>query len=430
MIFSYYLNPDPCHISTCLLKMKSRQTIVFTRILFSLKLMLVALLVQSGSAFARPHILIDAGTGTVLSHRQAFDRWHPASLTKMMTAYVVFQAIKAGEITMRSPVRVSKYALSKPPSKMGLPVGTIFNFENALKIILVKSANDIAVSIAESLSGSEEAFARRMNSTAAKLGMSGSNFVNPHGLHDPLQYTTAHDYGLLSMALYQDFPQYSYMLKIPVLRFGKKWLKSHNYLLGRYAGADGIKTGYVCASGYNIAASANRSGRRLIAIVLGANSAHERGIRTAKLLNAGFDGSLSGSAGPIGKMKPYGSSRYVATNLRNEVCKRRKRAKKETKKQRNARWKAEAIKREAENVLYFTPRLPFKPVPVMLGSAYGPSPTDIRVVDGRTPPPYIAVPTVRPDYKIARIDDLPPFKNAKLRGAIPLPLFRPAAVEQ
>jgi D-alanyl-D-alanine carboxypeptidase len=403
---------------------------LFNRLFLSLNLVLAVLLAQTLPTMARPHILIDAGTGTVLSHKEAFDRWHPASLTKMMTAYVVFQAIKAGEITMRSPVRVSKNALSKPPSKMGLPVGTIFNFENALKIILVKSANDIAVSIAESLSGSEEAFARRMNKTAARLGMSGSHFVNPHGLHDPLQYTTARDYALLSRALYQDFPQYSYMLKIPALRFGKRWLKSHNYLLGRYAGADGIKTGYICASGYNIAASASRSGRRLIAIVLGAKSAHERGIRTAKLLNAGFGNTTGEKAGPLNTLKPYGASRYVAANLREEICKRKKRAKKETKKQRRARWKAEAIKRKAENVLYFTPRLPFKPMPVIVGSAYGPSPTGIRVVGGNTPPPYIAVPTKRPDYQIARIDDLPPFKNVKLRGAIPLPTLRPAAVGQ
>ncbi len=231
------------------------------------------------------------------------------------------------------------------------------------------------------------------------------------------------------MALYQDFPQYSYMLKIPVLRFGKRWLKSHNYLLGRYAGADGIKTGYVCAAGYNIAASASRSGRRLIAIVLGAESAHKRGIRTAKLLNAGFEGTSGGSAGQIHSLKPYGSSRHIATNLREEICKRKKRAKKETKKQRRARWKAESLKREAENVLYFTPRLPFKPVPVIVGSAYGPSPTGIRVADGNTPPPYIAIPTKRPEYHIARIDDLPPLKDSKLRGAIPLPTLRPAATE-
>ncbi len=374
---------------------------------------------------ARPHILIDARNGAVLSHKQAFDRWHPASLTKIMTAYVVFDAIKTGEITLKSPVQVSKYALSKPPSKMGFPVGTILNFENALKIILVKSANDISISIAESLSGSEQAFAQRMNRTAARLGMTGSNFVNPHGLHNPLHYTTARDLAILAQAFYRDFPQYTYMVKIPILRFGKRWLRSHNHLLGRYNGVDGIKTGYVCASGYNIAATATRSGHRLIAIVLGAGSSHERGIRTAKLFNAGFDNSVKNIIGPVSKLEPYGNARYVANDIRDDICKRKKRAKKETKRQRKARWKVEALEREAENALYFTPRLPFKPVQIVLGNAFGPSPTGIRVVDGNTPPPYIAIPTKRPDYQLARIDDLPPLESAELRGSIPLPKYRP-----
>ena len=387
-------------------------------------LSLVLTLVYSGIAQARPHILIDAKNGTVLSHKQAFDRWHPASLTKMMTAYVAFDAIKAGEITMGSPVRVSKYALSKPPSKMGFPVGTILNFENALKIILVKSANDISVAIAESLSGSEKKFAARMNKTARKLGMTNTNFINPHGLHHPLQYTTARDLGLLARALYRDYPQFAHMLKIPLIRFGNKRLKSYNKLLGRFEGTDGIKTGYVCASGYNIAASASRSGRRLIAIVLGASSSHERGITTAKLLNAGFEGNAGKSAGSIGRLKPYGNARYVATNIRDEICNRKRRAKKETRKQRKARWKAEAIKREAENLLYFSVRKPVKPVVVILGNAFGPSPTGIKTLDGHKPPPYVPIPSKRPDYQIARIDDLPAFDKANLRGSIPLPKFR------
>ena len=393
-------------------------------------MLLISLLLSFNLAQARPHLLLDAKTGVVLSHEQAFDRWHPASLTKMMTAYVVFDAIKSGEITMASPVRVSKYALSKPPSKMGFPVGTILNFENALKIILVKSANDIAVSIAESLSGSEKAFAARMNKTARNLGMNGTNYINPHGLHHPLQYTTARDLGLLARALYRDYPQYAHLLKIPLIRFGNKRLKSYNRLLGRFEGTDGIKTGYVCASGYNIAASASRSGKRLIAIVLGAPNSHERGIRTAKLLNAGFANNADKSAGSIDKLKPYGTSRYVANNIRDEICGRKKRAKKETKKQRRARWKAEAIKRKAENLLYFTPRKPVQSVVVVLGSAFGPSPTGIKTLDGHKPPPYVAIPTRRPDYKLARIDDLPAFQKATLRGSIPLPKFRASAAGQ
>ncbi len=401
---------------------------VFNRYLTYFSLLVIFVLAQASPLQARPHILIDAGNAQVLSHKQAFDRWHPASLTKMMTAYVVFQAIKAGDITLNSPVVISKYALSKPPSKMGFPVGTILNFDNALKIILVKSANDVAVAIAESLSGSESAFAARMNEAAKKLGMNGTNFINPHGLHHPLQYTTARDFGLLALALYRDFPQFSHLLKIPAIRFGKRRLKSYNRLLGRFEGTDGIKTGYVCASGYNIAASASRSGRRLIAIVLGSANSHERGIRTAKLLNAGFNGSTTGNRTTIYQMKSYGSSLYVANNIRDEICKRRRPKRKESKKQRKARWRAEAVAREAENTLYFSPRMPFTAVRVVLGNAFGPSPTNIRVVDGRTPPPYVPVPTRRPEYHLARIDDLPPLSDANLRGAIPLPSFRSTAV--
>ncbi len=395
------------------------------RALVAILLLLHSLAIAPGLAKAMPHILIDARTGDVLSHEQAFDRWHPASLTKMMTAYVVFEAISAGEITLKSPVRVSKYALSKPPSKMGLPVGTILNFENALKIILVKSANDIAVSIAESLAGSEAAFAGRMNQTAAKLGMHHSNFVNPHGLHDLRQYTIARDFALLARAIYRNYPQYTHMMSIPALRFGKIKLKSHNSLLGRYHGADGIKTGYVCASGYNIAASATRSGRRLIAVVFGAKSAHQRGIRAAKLFNAGFNSNTGVSAGTIDALEPYGSARYVAHNMRDEICRRKRNGIKETKKQRRARWKAEAEQRKAENAEYFSPRLPFMPAPVFLGMADGPSPTNIRVFNGNTPPPYVPIPKPRPDFRLARIDDQPPPKNALLRGSIPLPQFRP-----
>ncbi len=374
---------------------------------------------------ARPHLLLDASDGTVLLHQQAFDRWYPASLTKMMTAYIVFEAIKSGEITMKSPVRVSKYARKKPPSKMGLPVGTILNFENALKIILVKSANDIAVSIAESLSGSEQAFALRMNATAARLGMINSNFVNPHGLHDPLQYTTARDIGLLAMAIYRDYPQYTYMLRIPELQFAKRRLKSFNRMLGRYDGADGIKTGYICAAGFNIAASASRSGRRLIAIVLGAKNPHERGIETARLLDAGFDETYGQPTGPVETLEPYGTERDVANDLTDQICDRSKPKIRETRKQRKARLKAIAAKREAENALYFTPPLPVKPVQIVLGDAFGPSPTGIEVVNGNAPPPYIPIPIRRPDYQLAKIDGALLSQDTDLRGTIPLPKPRP-----
>ena len=403
---------------------------MFDKRLFQHLLLLLLIVTPFGYAQARPYLLLDAGSGMVLSHKQAFDRWHPASLTKMMTAYVTFQAIRSGEITMNSPVRVSKYALSKPPSRMGFPAGTILNIENALKIILVKSANDIAISIAESISGSEKAFVKRMNKTAARLGMTGTNYVNPHGLHNSAQYTTARDLGLLSMAMYRDFPQYAYMLKIPAIRFGKKKMKSYNSLLGRYPGADGIKTGYVCASGFNIAASAKRRGRRLIAVVLGAANTHERGITTAKLLNSGFARKTGRKPVSIKKLAPYGKARFTARNIKSEICKRNKRAKKESRKQRRARWKAEAIRRKKQNALYFQPAKPFTPVRITLGNAFGPSPVGINVQDKQNSPANVPIPTRRPTNQQARIDNLPPVKSAGLRGGIPLPRFRTTLASQ
>ncbi len=380
------------------------------------------------SSLARPHMVFDANSGKVISHNQAFDRWHPASLTKMMTAYVVFTALKKGEITLQSPVRVSKYALSKPPSKMGLPVGTILNVDNALKTILVKSANDISVAMAESLAGSERAFAGRMNRAAASLGMTGSHFINPHGLHAPLQYTTARDMALLALAIHQRFPQHAHYFKISRLKHGKRILRSYNRSLEKFAGADGFKTGYICASGYNIVAAATRKNRRLIAVVLGEQSSRHRNLKAARLLSEAFAKSSRGQR--IAKIKPYGTARYVAANLRDEVCKKRNRknAPKETKKQRNARYKAENQAFLVEEVKYFHALKRSTPVNLVLGHAFGPSPTGIKVSGGNTSLRYVAVPTPRPHYKFARIDDLPPRKNPSLRGSVAIPTFRQMAV--
>ncbi|MEM7301704.1 MAG: D-alanyl-D-alanine carboxypeptidase family protein [Pseudomonadota bacterium] len=386
-----------------------------------------AFLVVSNSAHARPQILVDADRAIVLAHTDAFQRWHPASITKLMTAYVIFRAIKAGEITLESPVRVSKNALSNPPSKMGLPEGTILNFDNALKMLIVKSANDIAVAIGESLSGTESAFVARMNQTAKQIGMLDTNFVNPHGLHHDLQYTTARDMAVLAIALHREFPQYGPLFRIKRIRHGKAILKSHNPLTERFSGSDGFKTGYICAGGYNLVGSATRNGRRLVTVVLGATHPSKRAVRAGKLLTEGFDGTLK-SATPLANFRPYGANRKNAISIRDEVCSRKKRktAKRETRKKRRARLKRELERREAEEALYLTPPVRTQePVRVVLGGAFGPSPVGIRVANGATPPPYIAVPKPRPDYQLARIDDLPPFSTGeKGKKAIP-PRFRP-----
>lgn len=236
-----------------------------------------------------PYLLIDSQKREVLADNRAFERWHPASLTKLMTTYVTLKAIEAGEIEPGSPVTITKTARRAPPSRMNYPAGTRLRFDTALTILIVKSANDVAIAIAESLAGSVPAFVSRMNAAARELGMTDSNFTNPNGLHDPNQYSSARDLTLLADAIWQGFPAYREMFAIAAIRAGEKVHYAYNLLLERFAGADGMKTGFVCASGYNIVASASRKGRRLVAVVLGAASQSERAEIAARLLSKGFE---------------------------------------------------------------------------------------------------------------------------------------------
>lgn len=239
-------------------------------------------------AAAGPALVFDARSGEVLHAHEPFARWYPASLTKMMTAYVSFLAVREGRVRLDTPVRMSQYAASQPPSKMGYPVGTEISLEYALRIIMVKSANDISVAIGEAVGGSLPAFVTMMNRAAARLGMTDTSFVNPHGLPDERQITTARDLALLVRALIREFPQYQYFFETQALQVGDAVLTNHNKLLGRFRGADGMKTGFICASGFNIAASATRNGRRIVAIVLGGQSGRHRNEVAAGLLEAGF----------------------------------------------------------------------------------------------------------------------------------------------
>ncbi|MEM1048765.1 MAG: D-alanyl-D-alanine carboxypeptidase family protein [Pseudomonadota bacterium] len=234
------------------------------------------------------HLVFDLETGQVIDDKDAFRPWYPASVTKLMTAYVTFRAIRSGRISLQSPVVVSANALAEPPSKMGFNVGTELTIDNALKMVLVKSANDISVALGEAVSGSENGFLADMNYHARKLGMSRTHFNNPHGLPDNGQVTTARDIALLSRALLQEFPEFRHYFKIAAIRHGKRRLKSANALLERYPGAMGLKTGYICNSGFNMVASAERSGRTMVAVVFGAASGMDRAVYAAGLLDRGF----------------------------------------------------------------------------------------------------------------------------------------------
>ena len=239
-------------------------------------------------------MVIDARTGKVLHSRNADTRLHPASLTKMMTLYVAFDAIEKGEISLDTTVKISRKAAAEPPSKLGLKAGQKIKLRYLLRAAAVKSANDAATAIGEAISGSEAAFARRMNRTAAALGMDRTTFKNAHGLTETGHLSTARDMTTLGRHVFYDFPDYYNLFSRKQTSAGTRMVANTNRrLLGAYRGADGIKTGYTRAAGYNLVASAERGSERVIATVFGGRSGTWRNARVAELLDMGFDRSPS-----------------------------------------------------------------------------------------------------------------------------------------
>lgn len=249
---------------------------------------LAAGLTVTGQARAGPALLFEPATGKVLYAEDPDNLWFPASLTKIMTAYATFHAIKQGKLKLDDPIRCSLVATLQPPSKIGLPVGGELTVDVALQAIIVKSANDVTVMLAEAVAGSETAFVALMNEYAKKLGMTRTYFANTNGLPDPNQFTTARDLARLATAVLKEFPEFAHYWSAPEVRVGKRRMGSHNALLKTFPGADGLKTGFTCDSGFNVVASATRDGRRLMAVVLGEASGNERAIRAASLLEHGF----------------------------------------------------------------------------------------------------------------------------------------------
>jgi D-alanyl-D-alanine carboxypeptidase len=246
-------------------------------------------LLWPSGATARPALLFDSQSGRVLYAEDYDDLWHPASLTKIMTAYLTFEALKSGQLTLETKARYSEAAFAQPPSKIGLSVGAEMAIDTALRALIIKSANDIAVLLAEAVSGTEAQFVEKMNATAARLGMSRTKFVNASGLPAVEQVTTARDLARLARAVVRDFPEYSHYWSMLDMRLGKARLGTHNQLLKTFEGADGMKTGFICDSGYNLVASATRDGVRLMAVVLGERTGSERAIRAQSLLEHGFN---------------------------------------------------------------------------------------------------------------------------------------------
>jgi len=272
-------------------------------------------------AHAGASILVEADTGKVLRAENASYPWYPASVTKLMTAYVTLRAVKQRRITMDTLFTVSRNASAQAPTKMGLPPGTQVTVDNALKMLMVHSANDMAVLLAEGVDGSIENFADDMTRTAHALGMTESNFVNPNGLPADGQITSARDLAILARALLHDLPEYDSYWHIPAIKFGKRVMRNTNSLIGRYPGIDGMKTGFICASGYNIVATATRNGKRLIAVVLGAPSSPSRAVKAAELLEAGFtQDRLSWLTPSLGSVESLAPIEAAPPNLHEEIC--------------------------------------------------------------------------------------------------------------
>jgi D-alanyl-D-alanine carboxypeptidase len=233
-------------------------------------------------------IVVDAGTGQVLQQVDATRVWHPASLTKLMTIYLAFGALESGQISPEEALSVSATAAAQPETKLGLREGKTITVAQAIKAVIVRSANDAAVLLGERIAGTEDAFAAMMTMKARELGMTRTLFHNATGLPDDGQVTTARDMALLARALMRDFPQHYPIFASTSLQWGGHTLTTYNGLLSAYEGADGLKTGFTCASGYNLVGSALRDGQRLIGVVLGGRSSAERNGEMARLLDAGF----------------------------------------------------------------------------------------------------------------------------------------------
>ena len=266
-------------------------------------------------------LLVDVDSGQVINEQNSTYPWYPASVTKLMTTYVTLKAVRDHKVGLESLFAVSPNAVAQQPSKMGFKVGIRVTVDNALKMLLVHSANDMAVVLAEGVSGSIEKFAGEMNAEARRIGMTQTNYVNPNGLPADEQVTSARDLAILARALILDFPEYDYYWHIASIRLGKRIYRNTNKLIDAYAGTDGMKTGFICASGFNLVATATRGGKRLIAVVLGAKSSASRAVKAAQLFERGFGTDplswLVPSQGTVESLQPVDAT---PLDMHEEVC--------------------------------------------------------------------------------------------------------------
>ena len=288
------------------------------RLSAAVAIMTAGLVAVAPVANANPKMVVDVKTGKVISHQEAFRKWYPASLTKLMTAYIAFSQMKAGKLSPQTEVVMSKKAADQPASKMYFKPGQKLTMDSALKLLLIKSANDIAVAIAETIGGTSDNFVAQMNAQAQRLGMSSTRYINANGLPGKGQYTTARDLALLALIIKREFPEYAHYFSLEGVTTGKKDYANFNMLVGRFDGADGMKTGFICASGFNQVSSAVRNGRSVITVVLGADSLAGRTDQSADLLQMGLT-APSGQGVSLASLAPYGDTAEV-NDVSAEIC--------------------------------------------------------------------------------------------------------------
>ncbi len=355
----------------------------------------IAFGLMSGAAQAQnplvPTLVVDADTGEVIEANNATRPWYPASTTKLMTAYVALRAVKTGAITLDTPIVVSPLASKQRPSKIGVKPGQEVTLDNALKFLMVKSANDIAVVVAEGVGGTVENFAAMMNREAQRIGMRESNWTNPHGWEDARQYSSARDLAILARALLTEFPEHGDLWGIGALKLGNRIYNNTNGLMGRYSGAMGMKTGFICASGFNLVGAAQRNGRTLIAVVLGASNGADRTLKAAQLLDSGFNAGRGWGATTNGRTLETLTTSFETTapNRRNDICRKGAPPASEAEDtgaaivqaysdnpsalvmMQRAPSESMAVGLRAGNSIQLGPRASFEPLPVYLGRAPG-----------------------------------------------------------
>jgi D-alanyl-D-alanine carboxypeptidase len=261
------------------------------------------------------YLIVDATSGKVLASEQPDEPRYPASLTKLMTLYLTFSALDSGRLSMNDALPVSLNALNAPPTKMGMPPNGTVIVRDAVMGLVTRSANDAAVLLAETLGGSEEHFAEMMTAKARQLGMSSTVYRNASGLPNPEQTTTARDMARLANALLRDYPHYYPVFSVLSYNYKGRPLANHNRMLATYAGADGMKTGYTNASGFNLVMSAVRDNRRLIGVVMGGNSAFQRDKEMGELMDQGFATAEAQGVSPWTSPRVPPSARFSAANF-------------------------------------------------------------------------------------------------------------------